>query len=107
MPIRSVLQRLLRPGICAAVKQDRNRLQLAVQSGGSQRQVLAVVDIRAALEQQLAARRAKKLVKMEQNNAKERELVRESQAREGQAGGGASSVDDQASTLLLPSGCIH
>ena len=29
-----------------------------------------------ALEQQLAARRAKKLVKMEQNNAKERELVR-------------------------------
>jgi hypothetical protein len=59
------------------------------------------------LEQQLAARRAKKLVKMEQNNAKERELVRESQAREGQAGGGASSVDDQASTLPLPSGCIH
>jgi hypothetical protein len=53
------------------------------------------------LEQQLAARRAKKLVKMEQNNAKERELVRESQAREGQAGGGVSSVDDQASTSTL------
>ena len=53
------------------------------------------------LEQQLAARRAKKLVKIEQNNANERELVCESQAREGQAGDQASSVDEQASTSTL------
>jgi hypothetical protein len=45
------------------------------------------------LEHQLAARRAQKHVKMEQNNAKERELV-----REGQAEGGSSLVDEQAST---------
>ena len=50
------------------------------------------------LEQQLAARRAMKIVKIEQNNDKERELVCESQARKGQAGGCASSVDEQAST---------
>jgi hypothetical protein len=60
------------------------------------------------LEQQLAARRAKKLVNIEQNNAEERELVCESQAQEGQAGGGASSVDEQASTsTLAPQGLTH